>query len=195
MTEKRRKMDRRIAKTKKAVKEAYLQLLREKSDYRQISVKELVDRADVNRSTFYLHYYDIDAVFEQLIDEMFAEIGKKISEAQLNVEEIEKVIRQMTIQIEENRDYSLIVSRGNELPYFSKKMAEMIKNKISVASIRNPHLNEEEKRFLLDILSKMTCDITSYLIKNYEENKISAYFELIREYVFDPAIRKILSDH
>ena len=126
---------------------------------------------------------------------MFAEIGKKISEAQLNVEEIEKVIRQMTIQIEENRDYSLIVSRGNELPYFSKKMAEMIKNKISVASIRNPHLNEEEKRFLLDILSKMTCDITSYLIKNYEENKISAYFELIREYVFDPAIRKILSDH
>ena len=186
-------MDRRILKTKKAIKEAYLKLLREKKDYRKINVKELVDAADVNRSTFYLHYYDINVVFEELIDEMFTEISSKIDKSDLTLEEMEKIINQMTAQIEGNSDYALIVSAGNEYPYFADAMLKMMTNKISMDSIKNPRLSEEDKQLLLVIIAKTTCDITSYLIRHYDAEKISKYFALIREYIFTPSIQKIMA--
>lgn len=65
-------MDRRIRKTKKQLKDALLELMKEKS-IRDISVKELTENADVNRGTFYLHYKDIFALVECLEQEMFEE--------------------------------------------------------------------------------------------------------------------------
>ena len=186
-------MDRRILKTKKAIKEAYLKLLREKKDYRKISVKELVDTADVNRSTFYLHYYDINEVLEELIDDMFTDISSRIEERSLTIEEMENIINEMTINIERNSDYALIVSTANEYPYFSQAMLKMMTNKISMDSIKNSRLSAEEKQILLVIIAKTTCDITSYLIRHYDTEKISEYFALIREYIFTPSIQKIMA--
>ena len=45
--------DRRISMTKRMLKEAMTELLREKDIY-HIAVRELCERADVNRTTFYL---------------------------------------------------------------------------------------------------------------------------------------------
>lgn len=50
--------DRRIRKTQHALQEAFIQLIMEK-ELNQITVKELCARADINKSTFYLHYRDI----------------------------------------------------------------------------------------------------------------------------------------
>ena len=46
------KQDRRVVKTKRAIRNALVQLLSEK-ELDQITVKELADRADINRKTFY----------------------------------------------------------------------------------------------------------------------------------------------
>jgi AcrR family transcriptional regulator len=51
--------DRRIEKTRKLLHDALLSLLHEKS-YDDIVVKEILDRANVGRSTFYTHYRDKD---------------------------------------------------------------------------------------------------------------------------------------
>ena len=47
--------NRRIRMTKRRLKDALLNLLKEK-DIFKISVKELCDEADINRTTFYAHY-------------------------------------------------------------------------------------------------------------------------------------------
>ena len=47
--------DRRITKTRKAIYNAFLQLLNLK-DYETITVQEIIDLADVGRSTFYSQY-------------------------------------------------------------------------------------------------------------------------------------------
>ncbi len=52
-------MDRRIRRTRKRLKEALISLILEKK-YERITVQEILDRADVGRSTFYLHYRDKD---------------------------------------------------------------------------------------------------------------------------------------
>ena len=52
-------MDRRIKRTRTAVFNAVLDLMVEK-DTSKITVLELCKRADINKSTFYLHYKSMD---------------------------------------------------------------------------------------------------------------------------------------
>lgn len=53
-----KKTDRRVRKTKSQLRKGLAHLMKEKS-IGEITVKELVDEVDINRSTFYLHYSDI----------------------------------------------------------------------------------------------------------------------------------------
>lgn len=71
------KVDRRIAKTKKALKTALAELL-EKKDLHSISIKELTDLADIHRGTFYTHFQDIYDLFEQIENEVFDKISAEM---------------------------------------------------------------------------------------------------------------------
>ena len=53
------KKDRRTRRTRQLLRSALLALLKEKS-YEEISVQDIIERADVARSTFYMHYLDKD---------------------------------------------------------------------------------------------------------------------------------------
>jgi AcrR family transcriptional regulator len=60
------KNDRRSQRTRQMLSEALVQLIQEK-DYSTITVSDIIDRANVGRSTFYAHYSDKDAL---LLDQM-----------------------------------------------------------------------------------------------------------------------------
>lgn len=62
-------MDRRVRKTKKQLRLALMELLLEKNA-KTISVRELAERADINRGTFYIHYRDVGDLLQRLEDEM-----------------------------------------------------------------------------------------------------------------------------
>jgi AcrR family transcriptional regulator len=68
MQEKRIK-DRRIQKTKSLLHEALGSLIREKP-YDEIVVQEILDRANVGRSTFYMHFGDKDELLVSGIHDM-----------------------------------------------------------------------------------------------------------------------------
>lgn len=61
--------DRRSQRTRRLISDAFLNLMREKH-YVQITVQDIIDRADVGRSTFYAHYQDK----EDLLGSEFAEV-------------------------------------------------------------------------------------------------------------------------
>ena len=67
----RKKEDRRIVKTRRALREALLDLIEEKGLDR-VTVKELCERANLNRGTFYLHYRDVYDLLEQYTDDVLA---------------------------------------------------------------------------------------------------------------------------
>lgn len=66
-------VDRRIRRTKKLLKESLATLLLQKK-LNDITVKELVELADLNRGTFYLHYRDIYEMLTQIEAEMLNEL-------------------------------------------------------------------------------------------------------------------------
>jgi AcrR family transcriptional regulator len=60
------KVDRRINKTKAALKKSLHTLILEKG-YDEISIQEITDHADLGRATFYLHYQDKDELFGDIL--------------------------------------------------------------------------------------------------------------------------------
>lgn len=56
---KKTKEDRRIGRTRRMMHEALMSLIVEKG-YETVTVQDILDRADVGRSTFYAHYRDKD---------------------------------------------------------------------------------------------------------------------------------------
>lgn len=67
------KNDRRVRRTRTAIHSAFLKLIFEK-DMNKITIKELCERADINKSTFYLHYQDIYDLEEQFKEEISAKV-------------------------------------------------------------------------------------------------------------------------
>jgi len=55
------KIDKRAKKTRKLLQQTFADLMEEK-DYQSITVADIVARADVNRTTFYLHFEDKNAL-------------------------------------------------------------------------------------------------------------------------------------
>ena len=65
--------DRRIRRTKKILTDTFIELLLEKK-LNEISIKELCEKADINRGTFYLHYQDIYDFKLQLERDLYEEL-------------------------------------------------------------------------------------------------------------------------
>ena len=66
----KRNEDRRVKRTKRILRECLFELL-ENATIDEITVKELTERADVNRSTFYFYYKDINDMMMQIQSEIF----------------------------------------------------------------------------------------------------------------------------
>lgn len=68
-------MDRRITKSKRALRDALIELMEERG-FDGFSVNDLCARADLNRGTFYNHFRDKDALLAALEDEVVADLDR-----------------------------------------------------------------------------------------------------------------------
>jgi len=75
-------MDLRIQKTLRNIREAFIGLAKEKP-MDDITVKELCERALINKATFYLHYENLNELIVMLEDEYVKDITGEIDFAEL----------------------------------------------------------------------------------------------------------------
>ena len=67
------KSDRRVTYTKMVLKKSLLEIIHEKPVSR-ITVKEVCERADINRATFYSHFTDVNDMLGQIENELYETI-------------------------------------------------------------------------------------------------------------------------
>lgn len=65
------KQDKRVLKSKKAIRDALISLLKEKN-FSEITIQDIANRAQISRSTFYDHYGDkyllLESLYQEIID-------------------------------------------------------------------------------------------------------------------------------
>ena len=71
------KVDLRVKKTNAAIKSAFIGMIMER-DPADMTVKELTERAQIHRKTFYLHYTCMEALFEDMIQDIANAYYKEI---------------------------------------------------------------------------------------------------------------------
>lgn len=122
------KVDRRVRKSEAAMAEALLALMEQKP-LAQITVRELVDEADVNRSTFYRHYLDIPDMTERLGDELIEGIHAILLEYKDNPGTgiPAECVTEVFEYLQENRRMFLALEGAGGDMRFPRAMDEMLK--------------------------------------------------------------------
>jgi AcrR family transcriptional regulator len=85
-------MDLREKKTKRAIRDAFLQI-RSRKPLERITIKELAETAEISKATFYLHYRDIYDLSQQLQNEVIQDVLNGVIQENkviLNVEQLTK---------------------------------------------------------------------------------------------------------
>ncbi|MFD1774110.1 TetR/AcrR family transcriptional regulator [Paenibacillus rhizophilus] len=118
------KVDRRVLKTQEAIKKAFLELMNEKK-FDEITIQDISDRANVNRSTVYLHYLDKFDLLDKLIEEHINKL-KETSEWACQVEWVEAI--QILFEYFENHAlfFSTMLASKEAAPSFRSKFLDYV---------------------------------------------------------------------
>ena len=95
-------MDLRIKKTKRAIRSAFYELIREKP-LEKITVREIAERAEINKTTFYAHYETVYDLVDQLEQEAVAEVISQLNTAQGLLSSPRAFVREMYALLSKNQ--------------------------------------------------------------------------------------------
>jgi Transcriptional regulator len=121
------KEDLRIIRTKKLIMTAFVELLREKT-FEKITIREISERAMINRATFYAHFENKQDLYENLMTYFLSDLSKILEQDQLAddknvyVKSIEIALAKFYQFIKENPEFAVIILDSNNEEQLLKKL-------------------------------------------------------------------------
>ncbi len=118
-------MDRRVQKTKQAIRDAYFTLLGQGD--RKITISEIAKRANIDRKTFYLHYEDTEGIVREFAEEKIGELVEWLKSGEMGQEpvSIRALFEKLNQLVEENLDYFKIMASNQKFEYFYYSLNEL----------------------------------------------------------------------
>ncbi|WP_456276303.1 TetR/AcrR family transcriptional regulator [Bacillus sp. AK128] len=163
------KIDRRKKYTQMVLKDSLIQLLKDKP-ISSITIKEICEVADINRSTFYSHYsnqYDLlYSIEDELIEDMVTTLTQyNFSKEEDSLKMTEKVLEYIAVK----SDLCQILLSENSDTHFEKKGMMIMKEHIYKNWITNIHADEDT----FDYISLFIVSGSIYVIKKWLENGLN----------------------
>ncbi|ARB41473.1 MULTISPECIES: TetR/AcrR family transcriptional regulator C-terminal domain-containing protein [Mammaliicoccus] len=131
--------DRRVRKSKRAIKQAFIQLLKE-NNLDRITIQQISDLADVNRGTFYLNYEDKYALLDEMENEQiekikgFVDIRKMDLSTKNSDRFIEdfanKIIKNVITHIEHNIEFYQVILNLERKSQIEEQLADIVRSNI-----------------------------------------------------------------
>lgn len=153
-------MNQRTRLTKLMFRKALAQLMKNKH-ISQISIREICEKAELNRSTFYLHYKNVYDLLEEIENEIAAEADKAIDFKKESQIRFLKYLR-------ENQDYYHILLTSNDFN-FMRKYHEKVLDKLM--KIMNLGVNENRQKYILSYaLEGSMCVVRKWAENGFYES-------------------------
>lgn len=122
-------MDLRIEKTKQAITNTFIEL-RSRKPIEKITIKELCEKARINKSTFYSHYADIYALSDALETEVVCSVIESISHPEAVFTDPKAFIRELFIGYLSQDSLIRILFSGNRSSLLITKIEAALKHLI-----------------------------------------------------------------
>lgn len=122
------KEDRRVRRTQKLLKESLMELMSEKA-FKDITIKDITERADLNRGTFYLHYadtYELLMATENGVLEDFQEMISQYTDVQPG-KGLMPVLLPIVRYIVENKEICQKLFENNASSQFLSKFKTLVR--------------------------------------------------------------------
>lgn len=176
------KQESRYVKTATLMDEALLLLLEQK-DFDRITVKELCQKAGVNRTTFYLHYENMNDLLEEtvdLINERFKEALAAIPPGDPRKEILtsEKYLRPYLGFIKENMKAYRVIHLKDQL-FQSQKNFESFYQSVFSPALSHFGVSESEKKYVFAFYTQGTVAIIGKWLENNCRDDIDMIIDLI----------------
>ena len=125
-----KKLDRRVVRTKNAIRNSFLKLLTEK-DIDKVTVKEIADGANVDRKTVYNYYTGVDKILEELENELAKDFEKAIGEFHFeSVEDTMSAFNALTELLSENMELYTLLMKIDGRSRLMEKIVVYLKEKV-----------------------------------------------------------------
>ena len=181
-------MDRRQRKTRNAIFTAFTQLLSEKS-YDQITVGQIIARADVGRATFYAHFETKEYLLKALCQELFAHVFEaqtgddKAHSYIFDCDDTDAAFLHLFRHLQKNDNHilDLLSCRSNELflDYFKNELRKLAESQ-KAAFDRNRVAELPESFWIDHICATFVATVRWWIENGMEETpeQINHYFFL-----------------
>jgi len=150
MTDNNTGIDRRIRKSKMALKESLISLMQSK-DFREISITDIVELADLNRGTFYKHYQYKEELLEEVMEDVIADLIISYREPYKNAEtftinELTASVIKIFEHVANRANIYTLILKSNAWPTLLERICNELK-KLPVEDLEdyrpNPKINKE----------------------------------------------------
>ena len=180
-------MDRRQRKTREAIFNAFISLL-SKKNFEHITVREIIESADIGRATFYAHFETKDFLLKELCEELFCHIFDATMDEKnehrhiFDCEAPSSVFLHLVLHLQKNDNniLELLSCKNNELflRYFKTNLIQLVKSQLPLfAAEKRDDLPES---FWINHISSTFVETIRWWIDNGKKESP----ETITEYFF-----------
>ena len=173
--------DLRVVKTIEGIKEAFEELICEK-DYEKITVKELCDRARINKKTFYHYYETLDALLAEMQLEMSAGYIERVKDYDLP-EELDKVNREFFIFAKEQGLAFEKITCSGSYHSIRDEMVESVNDAGWSKSKKYQKLSDYEKKLLMGFINSSVLTAYRHWVEDGKKMKLEDVIEMTNRIV------------
>ena len=183
-----KKTDRRVLRTKRNIRNAFLRLLAQK-EMDKITIKEIAAEADVDRKTVYNYYTSVQGILEELENELVQNFEKALSK--MNFGSMEKgmmAFHTLTELIEENLEvYGLLMKLDGHSRLMSK--IKMYLKEKAREVIQDMNLNPEKVEIVVEFVTSGMFMAYRYWFNSDRQKSLNDFTKDIMRLVMNGVVK------
>ena len=184
---------KRVAETKERIRDAFFDLYATKKIER-ISIKEITDRAQLNRATFYVYYKDIYDLLEKTEDELIEDVVEKVQyivPMLLRDEQLDLFLPILSF-LEGHSKFLRILLGENGDPNFIHKVKTIIKKTMGDLIQKEKIPQVENIEYVMEYLASAHLGVISFWLQNEMSLPVGELGRLVQQAALHGPMRLLL---
>ena len=162
------KTDRKTRYTRKALADSLIELMKDKP-FTKITIKELCEKADINRTTFYAHYHDQEELLKQIEEETLDYIEDMLNKYynKRSKREVLEIVEEILGFIANNStSLQVLLSENGDIGFQKKLFSHFMFKKQVMKYFSEATIKEEIKEYWYVYALNGTIGLVQHWLKN-----------------------------